>query len=331
MKKNSSDYFIALTVVVCSVVLVAALTIALTGWSMKKGGRTLEVDFRDVTGIRVHSEVRYAGAGAGQVSAVRLLTPEERASLPEEQRSNAVRVTLRLDDDLPPVPADTRASLSSDTLLGEKFVALSAGSATAPKLVNGACLQGHGSGSIDTLIESIGPLVEQLIPLVESMQPLVKTADDALKGVNPLLTKTSTMIDTVKDETLPKFTKLADGLKVTAETADLALKRIDKLLTEVDEPIKTDLKALKTTLVQVEQTLGTADRMLSRTDRNLSGRMDELGVVLQNLKVVSTHAKVLTQSLAEKPNRIIFSGKPKKLTPEEEILRSKKPLPAVQP
>jgi len=38
--------------------------------------------------------------------------------------------------------------------------------------------------------------------------------------------------------------------------------------------------------------------------------------------------------LGEKPNRLIFSGKANTLTPEEDIIKSKKPLPArinVQP
>jgi hypothetical protein len=59
--------------------------------------------------------------------------------------------------------------------------------------------------------------------------------------------------------------------------------------------------------------------------------MQELGVILQNLKVVSTHAKAVTQALGEKPNRLIFSGKPVKLTPEQEIMNSNKPLPALKP
>ena len=39
----------------------------------------------------------------------------------------------------------------------------------------------------------------------------------------------------------------------------------------------------------------------------------------------------MTQALGEKPNRLIFSGKPVKLTTEEEIIHSNKPLPAVKP
>ena len=51
-------------------------------------------------------------------------------------------------------------------------------------------------------------------------------------------------------------------------------------------------------------------------------------MILLNLKVVTTHAKALVDALAEKPNRVIFSGKPPKLTPESEIIKSSKPLPA---
>jgi len=37
------------------------------------------------------------------------------------------------------------------------------------------------------------------------------------------------------------------------------------------------------------------------------------------------------ETLVEKPNRVIFSGKPAKLTPESKILKSSKPLPARRP
>ena len=60
-------------------------------------------------------------------------------------------------------------------------------------------------------------------------------------------------------------------------------------------------------------------------------QMKELHVILLNLKVVTTHAKALVDSLAEKPNRVIFSGKAANLTPEDEIIKSSKPLPAKKP
>ena len=74
MKKNASDYLVALSVIVCSLVLLAALTYALGGWRPSNRGHTLEVDFVDVTGVKLHSDVRYAGAHAGTVTNIRPAT-----------------------------------------------------------------------------------------------------------------------------------------------------------------------------------------------------------------------------------------------------------------
>jgi ABC-type transporter Mla subunit MlaD len=123
MKKNASDYFVALSVIACSLALLAALTYALGGWKPASNGRSLEVDFADVTGVKLHSEVRYAGAPAGTVSAIRLLSEKERLALPAEKRRNAVRVSVQLADDLAPLPGDVAVSISSDTLLSDKFIA----------------------------------------------------------------------------------------------------------------------------------------------------------------------------------------------------------------
>ena len=89
MKRNLSDYLVALSVIACSIVLLAALTIALSGYRLKKPARTLQIDYEDVTGIKVHSEVRYAGAPAGRVIAMRHLSAAEREYVGEQKRRRA--------------------------------------------------------------------------------------------------------------------------------------------------------------------------------------------------------------------------------------------------
>ena len=68
----------------------------------------------------------------------------------------------------------------------------------------------------------------------------------------------------------------------------------------------------------------------ARLTNNFNEQLKQLHVTLLNLKVVTTYAKELVETLAQKPNRIIFSGKPATLTPESEILKSSKPLPATK-
>src|SRR3979490_2343453 len=104
MKKNFSDYFVALSVIICSIVLLGALTFALSGYRLKKPARTLQIQYEDVTGTQVHSEVRYAGAPAGRVIAVRHLSAAVGGKVSKKKDARVVKVDL--DDGIPPLPVD---------------------------------------------------------------------------------------------------------------------------------------------------------------------------------------------------------------------------------
>jgi ABC-type transporter Mla subunit MlaD len=293
MKKNLSDYLVALSVIACSVVLLAALTIALSGFRLKKPSRTLKINYEDVTGIKVHSEVRYAGAPAGRVIAMRHLTAAERAK--SATNRDAVVVTVALDDKIPPLPVDVVATLSADTLLAPKFVALSAGTPGGKTLANDAAIEGHPAYGIEQITAAAGPLFDNANKLLDTLNVTVTD----LKGD--------------LGDFMPKVGPLLDTAKVDFDE----LQKVVKNLNDVE--------------AQVGTVLGTANDFLGNTDKKLQEQLKELHVTLLNLKVISTHAKALVEALGEKPNRLIFSGKAAKLTSEADILKSDKPLPARKP
>jgi ABC-type transporter Mla subunit MlaD len=293
MKRSISDYIVAISVILCSLVLLAALTFALSGYRLKKPNRTLQINYEDVTGIKVHSEVRYAGAPAGRVIAMRHLTAKEREA--SQNKRDAVCVTVSLDDKVPPLPADVSATLSSDTMLSPKFVALSAGTPGGDTLANNAAIEGHPAYGLEQITAAAGPLFENANRLIDNLNGTVT----GLKGN--------------LDEFLPKLGPLADSLKSDAEN-------LQNVITNFDGVAKG-----------ADKLFGTAGTFISTTDKQLQEQLKQLHVTLLNLKVVTTYAKALVESLAEKPNRVIFSGKPAKLTPESEILKSSKALPAKKP
>jgi ABC-type transporter Mla subunit MlaD len=300
MKRNLSDYIVAVSVIACSVILLAALTMALSGFRLKKPARTLQIDYEDVTGIKLHSEVRYAGAPAGRVIAMQHLSGGQRESAANKR--NAVRVTVNLNENIPPLPADVTATLSSDTLLAPKFVALSAGTPGGETLANNAVIEGHPAYGIEQITAAAGPLFENANKLIDNLNGTVTNLDGTVTSVrNDLGTF------------MPKFSPLLDVAKIDLEELQRIIKGLD------------DVEANANSVFQ------NAGKFLGTTDKQLQEQMKELRVILLNLKVVSTHAKALTETLAEKPNRIIFSGKTQKLTPESEILKSKEPVPAKKP
>jgi ABC-type transporter Mla subunit MlaD len=293
MKRNLSDYLVALFVIACSVVLLAALTFALSGYRLKKPTRTLQINYEDVTGIKVNSEVRYAGAPAGRVIAMRHLTAKEREDLPNKK--DAVRVTLGLGEGIPPLPTDVTATLSSDTLLSPKFVALSAGTPGGQVLANNAAIEGHPAYGIEQITAAAGPLFE---------------------NANKLLNDLSVTVTGLKKdlgEFTPKLGPLADSLKLDVDN-------LQNVITNLDGVAKG-----------ADTFLSTGDTFIKSTDKQLQEQLKQLHVTLLNLKVLTTHAKALVDELAQKPNRIIFGGKPPNLTPESEILKSSKPVPGTKP
>jgi ABC-type transporter Mla subunit MlaD len=293
MKRNLSDYIVALAVIACSLVLLGALTIALSGYRLKKPARTLQINYEDVTGVKVHSEVRYAGAPAGRVIAMRHLSAAERGAA--ENKKDAVRVTISLDEGVPPLPSDVIATLSSDTLLAPKFVALSAGTPGGKTLANNAAIEGHPAYGLEQITAAAGPLFENANRLLDNLNV---TVTDLKGNLGQFMPKISPLVDTVKTDLdeLQKVVTALGGVEKNANTV-----------------------------------LGTADKFVGTTDKQLQEQMKELHVILLNLKVITTHAKAITEALGEKPNRLIFSGKANKLTPEEEIIKSSKPLPAKKP
>lgn len=300
MKRNFSDYLVALAVIACSVVLLGALTVALTGYRLKKPGRTLQIDYEDVTGIKLHSEVRYAGAPAGRVIGMSHLTAAQRVA--EPGKKDAVRVSIELLDSVPPLPSDVTAGLGSDTMLSPKFVALSAGTPGQAVLPNNAIIRGTPAYGLDQLLGAVSPVLTNANKLIDNLNGTVKNLDGtvtSVKGDLGLL--------------LPKLSPVADIAKVDLEELQKTIQGLN------------GMEAKASTL------FSTADTFVGSTDQKLSEQMRELRVILLNLKVITTHAKALVDALAEKPNRIIFSGKAKKLTPEDEIIKSSQPLPAKQP
>src|SRR6202795_661690 len=231
MKRNLSDYFVALFVIVCSVVLLGALTFALSGRQLKKPTRTLLISYEDVTGIKVNSEVRYAGAPAGRVIAMRHLTAKEREA--SANKKDAVRVTVSLDDGIPPLPADVTATLSSDTMLSPRFVALSAGTPGGQTLANNAAIEGHPAYGLEQITAAAGPLFDNANKLLDNLNVTVTGLKKDL------------------GEFTPKLGPLADSLKVDVDNLQNVVKNLDTVSKDADN------------------VLGTADRFIGTTDKQL--------------------------------------------------------------
>src|ERR1700728_2931746 len=95
-------------------------------------GYRFAAEFSQATELAPDAAVTIAGVKVGHVVSVSL-----------DRHTGLERAVLEIDHRYEPRPADTRAILREKTLLGETYVALSAGNPNGPKLRDGATLPRH--------------------------------------------------------------------------------------------------------------------------------------------------------------------------------------------
>jgi len=312
--KNFSEYTLTITVVLCSAILLGALTFALGGLHWRRPGRSLQIEMRDATGVKIHSTVRYAGVAAGTVSSIRYLTPSERGG--SQDPNSLVRIVVALYPGVPRFDADITARLMSESLLGEKFVALIPGSTASGELPDGAVIRGTSSSGFEELTRS---------------------AQTTLGTVNDILVKLNTDYPAL----MPQVAMLLAQANNVATNAAVAVEHLDDIFVKVNGDITALIPKLevlldqgKTTLTSANQTaqkagglMDHADQLVVTNQANLTQLIAELRVISQNLKVVTTYAKALSATLGGKPSRLIWGGGETKLPTEQEILRSTEPVP----
>jgi ABC-type transporter Mla subunit MlaD len=233
-----------------------------------------------------------------------------------------VRVEVHLDADVPPLQEGVTASMSAETLLGEKFIALSPGKPNAKLLPEGTTIYGETSTSIDAVAGSANEAMQKVNSLLASLQAdypsliprlaellnqgnsilgqgsnLVNNADATISNANGALTKLKEDYNSL----IPKLSSVVSQAQTIATNADQAILKVSTLIDRLDGVVKTNATNLDKTLA-------------------------ELRVASQNLKVITTYAKALTGALAEKPSTLVWGRKKRELPSEQTILDSPEPL-----
>lgn len=320
MKKGVSDAWVAISVIVCSIVLFVALALALSGNFIVPGARYAKVRFPDVTGIKVSSQIRYGGAPAGVVSAVRMLNIKERAADPK----NLVEITLKLSPDVPPLTANTKVTISSETLLSDKFVLLSDDPAVGEPIGPEIVLQGTPPTTFDELARNLDSSLEGLRKLLGG--DTTDGANDLLSRINGLVGQAEGVFTGLQPVVADAGTVMVDA-KATLTDARAAATDLRSLLSSNKDGIGRAVTRIDSAASSLATFAQKGETMLRENESNLNSSLVNMRITSENLKVTSTFSKFLLQNLAERPNRLIWGSRPQELPTEKEILKSRQALP----
>ena len=133
--------------------------------------------FKNVSGLQVGNNARFAGINVGVVDNI------------EIQNDTTVKVTLTLNDDVKKfIKKDAKLSIGSDGLMGDKLVTITPGGATSNQEVNdGEQLAVVNPLDVDKLVNKFTKIADNAGDLVEGLASIVNKVNSGKGSIGRLL------------------------------------------------------------------------------------------------------------------------------------------------
>ena len=234
MKKVRSDFLIAAAVILCSLVLLGALSLAISGTDLDRPKALLTIDLPSAVGLDRQAQVRYAGTIAGRIRSLRPLTDEERT---KESPGCSIRVVVEIRHPLPILRVGTTASVISDTVLAEKYLNLNPGPVISPPLPPGTILYSKHSATLDEVLASGKELHDDVNQLLTKNDSAISQAILDLKNVLENFKVVATYAKTFMGTVARKPWRLLWGGPVPRLPSEESILKTDKV---VPGPIPND-------------------------------------------------------------------------------------------
>jgi phospholipid/cholesterol/gamma-HCH transport system substrate-binding protein len=255
-------------------------------------GYRVTVQLADSGGIFANAEVTYRGVTVGRVERLRL-------------SDDGVDVVLDIEEDAPPIPADTRAVVANRSAVGEQYVDLQPEHDRGPYLAEGSVVARDRTStpsSPETLLSNLDTFVgsvpqDSLRTTVDELYLAFQNAGPALQV---LLDSAGTLTDAATEH-LPQTTSLLSNGRIVLETQAEQTRQIldySSNLRLIAEQLKTSNPDLRKLITEVPVVAVQVNDILRDSGQ-------DLGVIIANLlttmQVTSTRTDALEQLLVAFP------------------------------
>jgi phospholipid/cholesterol/gamma-HCH transport system substrate-binding protein len=280
--------------------------------------------FKYAGGVDPGSQVRFGGMKVGSITAIRQWHDDP----------TKIEIVLEVKGGVP-VNADSVATLTSLSPLGDKYLEISTGSNKARRLPSGATIPSSEPVSLDDLARQ----ASELLPTVQStFQDLQKNIDQLsgnarivlsniqsmtgrenqrnltslLANARELLDKESVQIDKVLHNldraslqasgTLDQASHTLSEMQTAARTANDTFASANRTIGEIRDPIKSDL-------AELQKTMADARRLIADLNTVVAANRYNINDTLENFRAASENFRELTLSVRQQPS-LLIRGKP---------------------
>src|SRR6202000_645131 len=212
--KTTSGQKVKIGVFVLAGLVVLVLAIFLIGNKKSLFSSTFNVHgmFKNVSGLQVGNNVRFAGINVGVVEDIQIIT------------DSAVKVTLTLNEGVRKfIKKDAKLSLGSDGLMGDKLVVIAPGGGTSNQPVNaGEQLAVVNPLDVDKIINKFTKIADSAGDLVEGLGSIVKKVNSGQGSIGRLLNND----------------KMARNMENTVKQAQTTMANVHKTTGTLNEDLK---------------------------------------------------------------------------------------------
>lgn len=255
-------------------------------------GYRVTVQLAESGGIFTNAEVTYRGVTVGRVEQLRL-------------SDDGVDVVLDIEDDAPPIPADTDAVVANRSAVGEQYVDLRPKDDRGPYLVGGSVVPRDRTStpsSPETLLSNLDKFVESVPQdaLRTTVDELYLAFQNSGPALQVLLDSAGQLTDTATEH-LPQTTSLLSNGRVVLETQAEQTRQILDYSTN----LRLLAQQLKTSNPDLRKLITAVPVVAVQVNDILRDSGQDLGVVIANLlttmQVMSTRTDGLEQLLVAFP------------------------------
>ena len=202
----------------------------------------LYAEFANLSGITQGAKVQVAGMDAGQVQGV---------EIPDAPPAK-FRVKIRITDKLRGlVRTDSVVTIGTEGVVGDRFLAISAGTARAPVAAPGATLAGAEPTDISALLDQAKGTIGNIDTTVRNANKLVTNADGLIATLGGNLNSTVTEVKT----TVSNANELIAGIKEGRGAAGMLLR--DEALADQVRQTVTNVQGATSDLKSAAANAGT--------------------------------------------------------------------------
>lgn len=245
---------------------------------------TVKAYFQDIQGLRNGASVRFGGIDVGAVKSIRIVN----------DTTGRVEVAMRIKDEIKRfLKKDSRASIETEGLVGNKVVMLTMGSDAADIVSDGGIILSKEPLSFGDVIQETQGILGYTKEMTKDLSEIVSKVNEGEGTIGKILTDdklyfAATDLTKSADKSM---TSIAEDLKGVIALFD----NLGKGVQDVVLNINNIVNRIDTVLYGVSEGKGLLGSLVS--DKGNEGK--SLNQILDNLVVVTEDAKTSASRLAE--------------------------------